>query len=150
MVEKTTHLEDYQERYVALLGLLGFAAQVGRAERDREERAKLHEILCLMRDSLCEGPSIGMRFTYFSDCIVLSALRTGGGLWKIFQSIDLLTFDLLQYDVFVRGGLTGGLAHHSKDFVCGTAMIRAFELENEKAVVPLTLVAPEVVVDARS
>lgn len=149
-MEKPVHLEDYQERYVAFLDLLGFTAQVQRAERDFEVRAKLREILCLMRDTLCESPAIGMRFTYFSDCIVLSALRSRSGLWEMFQSIDLLTFNLLQYDVFVRGGLTAGLAHHSKDFVYGTGLIQAYALEREQAIAPLTLVAPEVVVDTRS
>src|SRR5580692_5464230 len=52
---------------------LGFKAQVERAEENLEQRAKLRDILSLMRDTLCESPAVGMRFTYFSDCIVLSA-----------------------------------------------------------------------------
>ena len=40
--------------------------------------------------------------------MVVSADRTAPGLWEMFQSIFTLTFNLLQYDVLVRGGLTGG------------------------------------------
>jgi hypothetical protein len=147
-VDSGADVDDYQERYVAFLDLLGFKAQVERAEENLEQRAKLRDILSLMRDTLCESPAVGMRFTYFSDCIVLSAQRTRAGLWEMFQSIDLLTFNLLQYDVFVRGGLTAGIAHHSKDFVYGTALIRAYNLERESAGGPMTLVAQEVLADA--
>jgi hypothetical protein len=141
-------VDDYQERYVAYLDLLGFRTLVERAERDRDERAKLREILGLMRDTLCESRPIDMHLTYFSDCVVLSAQRTGAGLSEIVKSIDLLTFNLLQYDVLVRGGLTAGIAHHSRDFVYGTPLIRAIDLEKEGHGPPMTLVAQEVLDDA--
>lgn len=150
IVESSVDVDDFQERYVAFLDLLGFKAQVERAERNIEQRVRLREILSLLRDTLCESPSIGLRFTYFSDCIVLSAQRTLAGLWEMFQSIDLLTFNLLQYDVFMRGGLTAGLAHHSEDFVYGVPLIRAYKLESESAGGPMTLVAQEVLGDART
>jgi hypothetical protein len=68
----------------------------------------------------------------------------------MFQSIDLLTFNLLQYDVLQRGGLTAGLAHHSKDFVYGTPLNRAHHLESNIADGPMTLIAQEVIEDART
>lgn len=148
IVNSGADVDDYQERYVAFLDLLGFKVRVERAERDLDQRAKLREILSLMRYTLCESPPVDMRFTHFSDCIVLSAQRTSAGLWEMFQSIDLLTFNLLQYDVLVRGGLTAGMAHHCKDFVYGTGLIRAHKLESESAEGPMTLAAQEVLADA--
>jgi len=142
--------DDYKDRYVAYLDLLGFKTQVESAERNPVERARLREILSLVRDTLCEIPSVGMRFTYFSDCIVFSANRTADGLWEIFESIEFLTFNLLQYDVFVRGGLVGGGAHHGKDFVYGTAINRAVELERYCAKYPITLVSQEIFDDAKN
>lgn len=142
--------DDYKERYVAYLDLLGFKAEVEGAERDPAKRARLREILGLVRNSLCENPALGMRLTYFSDCIVFSADRTDQGLWEVFQSIDILTFNLLQYDVFVRGGLVSGGAHHGRDFVYGTAVNRAYMLESQWAKGPMTLISQEVFDDAKT
>jgi hypothetical protein len=139
---------DYRERYVAFLDLLGFKALVKSAESDAVERERLLEILRLLRDTLCENPKLGMRFTHFSDCIVLSIDRTAAGLWEAFQSIDLLTFYLLQFDCLIRGGLVAGGVHHSERFVYGTAVNEAHRLESECAENPMTLVSQEIVDDA--
>ncbi len=136
---------DYRERYVAFLDLLGFKELVKRAERVAVERERLLEILRLLRDTLCENPKLGMRFTHFSDCIVLSIDRTAAGLWEAFQSINLLTFNLLQFDCLIRGGLVAGGIHHCEQFVYGTAVNEAHRLESECAEHPMTLVSQEVV-----
>jgi hypothetical protein len=139
---------DYRERYVAFLDLLGFKALVQRAESDMVERERLLQILRLLRDTLCADPKLGLRFTHFSDCIVLSIDRSAAGLWEAFQSINLLTFNLLQFDCFIRGGLVVGGAYHSDQFVYGTAVNEAHLLESECAEHPMTLVSQEVVDDA--
>jgi len=127
---------------------LGFKALVAQAEERPEQWTTLREILGLVKESLCENPSIGMRFTYFSDCIVISADRSEHGLAEMFAAINCLTFNLLQYDVLVRGGLVAGGAYHQSDFVYGTAVSRAYVLEDTCAQSPLTLLSPEVVEDA--
>lgn len=144
----TTDSVGYRDRYVAYLDLLGFKTLVARAEGDAAENQRLLRVLELMRDSLCTNPALGMRFTHFSDCVVLSADRTPEGLWETFQSIHVLTFNLLQFDVLLRGGLTAGRAHHGSDFVYGTGVNRAYCLESECAGDPLTRVSEEVVEDA--
>ena len=142
--------DDYKERYVAFLDLLGFQNQVERAETNQDERTKLLEVLGLMKETLTNNPYIGFRFNYFSDCIVLSVSRTPDGLREMFNSISAITSNLLQHDVFVRGGLTAGGAHHGKDFLYGTAVNRAYRLESEQAKNPMTLLSEEVVQDAKS
>lgn len=151
-LDNVDEANDYKERYVAFLDLLGFKAQVEVAEQSQAQAqwARLREILALVRDTLCENPALGMRLTCFSDCIVFSADRTEQGLAEMIQSIDMLTFNLLQYDVFVRGGLVAGGAHHGKDFVYGTAVSRAYELESTCAKWPITLVSQEVLDDAKT
>lgn len=142
-------VEEYEERYVAFLDLLGFKRRVEIAESDATERSKLREILVLVRDTLGENPYLGFRRNYFSDCIVLSVKRTPEGLWEMFQAICALTCNLLQYDVLVRGGLTAGGAHHSNDFVYGTAVSRAVVTEKDIAENPMTLLSQEVLDDAK-
>jgi hypothetical protein len=141
-------VNDYREKYVVFLDLLGFRELVKKIGQDVLERHRVVEALKLVRDTLCQNPAIDLRFTYFSDCIVLSAEHTAHALWEIFQSIELLTFNLLQYDIFVRGGLSAGLTHHGKDFVFGTAVIEAYDLEREKASCPLVLLSLQVAQDA--
>lgn len=141
--------DEYEERYVAFLDLLGSKRQVEIAENNLEERKKLGEILVLVRDTLGENPHLGFRRNYFSDCIVLSIKRTPEGLAEMFHAISALTCNLLQYDVLVRGGLTAGGAHHSKDFVYGTAVNRAVVIERHTAKNPMTLLSEEVLEDAR-
>ena len=145
-------VNDYSTKYVAFLDLLGFSELVKRSGTDVLERHRLVEALKLVRDTLCENPSIDFRFTYFSDCIVLSAEHSPHALWQVFQSIELLTCNLLQYDILVRGGLSVGPTHHSKDFVYGTAVIEAYNLERlkDKAKNPLVLLSPVVVQEVES
>ena len=152
-MSKHAHFEaddDYNDSYVAYLDLLGFKSLVKIAEKNPAERTRLREILSLLRDTLCEIPSIGLRVTHFSDCIIFSTERTAAGLLGIFQSIDILTLNLLQHDILVRGGLVGGGAHHGKDFVYGTAVTRAWEIESKCADAPITLVSQEVFDDAKT
>jgi hypothetical protein len=145
-------VNNYPTKYVAFLDLLGFRQLVKRSGADVLERRRLVEALKLVRDTLCENPSIDFRFTYFSDCFVLSADHSPNALWQVFQSIELLTCNLLQYDILVRGGLAVGPAHHSKDFLYGEAVIEAYDLERlkEKAKSPLVLLSPEVVQEVES
>jgi hypothetical protein len=142
--------DEYKERYVAFLDLLGFKWQVELAEKSHDERTKLREVLRLMKETLTNNPYIGFRFNYFSDCVVLSVNRTPDGLREMFNSISAITSNLLQYDVFVRGGLTAGGAHHGKEFLYGTAVNRAYALESEQSKNPMTLLSEEVVQDAKS
>ncbi len=148
--DKVDEAHDYKERYVAFIDLLGFKVQLIEAEKEPSNWPRLREILALVRDTLCENPTIGMRFRWFSDCIVFSADRTEQGLAEMIQSIDCLTFNLLQYDVLVRGGLVAGGAHHGKHFVYGTAVSRAYEMESKYAKWPITLVSKEVFDDAKT
>jgi hypothetical protein len=69
-------VNDYREKYVAFLDLLGFRALVTKIGQDVLERHRVVEALKVVRDTLCQNPAIDLRFTHFSDCIVLSAERT--------------------------------------------------------------------------
>lgn len=129
---------SYQEKYVAFLDLLGFKAQVEAAEIDETAHQKLREVLKLVHESLCENPTISM-----------SGERSAGGLFEMFQSICLLASNLMQHDVLICGGLTAGKLHHSRDFLYGAALNRAYQLESEVVKHPMILLSDEVLEDAR-
>ena len=105
------------------------------------------EVLRLLRETLCHAPAISMQFTYFSDCIPISAERSASSLWQILCSINILTCNLLQFDVLARGGLAVGGAFHTEEFVFGTSVNRSTELEKQTRW-PLTLLSSEVLENA--
>ncbi len=139
----------YSEKYVVFLDLLGFKAKVNAADVDSELRKEVLTVLRIVRETLCNNERIGMQLTHFSDCIIFSANRTAEGLWEILQSINMLSVNLLNYDFFVRGGLTVGGIHHDQDFVYGAAVNEAYLIESKEAKFPLTLVSDEVLADAK-
>jgi hypothetical protein len=141
----TDLVNNYSIKYVVFLDLLGFSELVKRSGADVLERHRLVEALRLVRDTLCENQPIDFRFTYFSDCIVISAVYSPHALWQLFQSVEVLTCNLLQYDILLSGSLTVGPTHHSRDFVFGTAVTEANKMERKLAVNPLVLLSPAVV-----
>lgn len=141
---------EYKERYVAFLDLLGFKVLVDAAEHVAQEQERLKEVLESLSQTLCNVTRLGSRFSYFSDCIIISSDATPEALFDIFHSVETVTRNLLQFNVFVRGGLTRGGAFHSMQFVYGTAVSRAVVIEKEKAEGPLTLLSSEVYADAKA
>src|SRR5438128_2722328 len=109
--------EEYRERYVALLDLLGFKQLVENAETNPSDRENLIESLDLLRNTLCTHPAIDMRFSYFSDTIIVTTEHSPQGLWQLIASVCILTRNLLQNNVMVRGGITRGGAFHDEQFV---------------------------------
>jgi hypothetical protein len=143
----------YKERYVAFLDLLGFKALVELAENDASESERLKEVLDLLNRTLCNNTYLGTRFTHFSDCIVITSDASPDALRDIFRSVGTLTRNILQFDMFIRGGITRGGAFHSERFVYGTAVSRAALIEEDKAngaKGPLTLLSPEVYADVKA
>lgn len=140
--------DEYKERYVAFLDLLGFKALVCAAEENEREHDRLREALKILNETLCCVPKLGFRFTYFSDCIIISSDVTPDALCAIFSSVETLARNLLQYDVLLRGAVTRGGAFHSSQYVYGSAVSRAAVMEEKQAKFPLVLLAPEVYQDA--
>jgi hypothetical protein len=140
----------YKDCYVAFLDLLGFKALVCAAENDESEHSRLREVLERLNQTLCNNPLLGFRFTHFSDCIIITCDASPEALGQIFASVDILTRNLLQYDVLVRGGITRGGAFHSSQYVYGTAVSRAAVIENYEANGPLVLLSSEVYGDVKA
>jgi hypothetical protein len=147
---QSNHADEYRERYVALLDLLGFKELVKNAETNQSEHENLIQSLNRLRDTLCNHPAIDMRFSFFSDTIIVTAEHSPQGLWQLLTSICTLTRNLLQNNVLVRGGMTRGRTLHNEQFVYGTAVSRAAIKEKEEAKNPLTLLSSEVYEDAKA
>lgn len=142
--------DNYKQKYVAFIDILGFSDMVEVGDASPSARIDILRALQLLQDSLCEDKSIEMKLRHFSDCVVLSAVRNPSGLLEMLISIDLLTSNLLQYDVLVRGGLSVGGIHHDDDILFGIGVNRSYTLEHHKAVFPRTVISSDVVSDAET
>jgi hypothetical protein len=132
------------------LDILGFKEKVEEADKNAESRQILLNILDSVRTSFGSYDKVGMQFTHFSDCLILSANRTPDGLKAILNSIVLCSLNLLVKDFFIRGGLAVGGIHHDQYFIYGLAVNKAYEIELNKATYPMTFISDEVITDMKA
>jgi class 3 adenylate cyclase len=135
------------ERYVAFVDILGFKDEVERAEKSGQGWPRIMKALSLVRNCLCESPLVAMKISTFSDCIIMSAERSREGLLEILHSVEILSFNLVQHDLLMRGGLDVGNVFHDTMFVFGSAVNRAYKLESSEAIYPMTQLSEDVMKD---
>jgi hypothetical protein len=137
----------YRTKYVVFMDILGFKELVEEADRGPETRGKLLRALTRLKRTATANPHFGLRLSHFSDSLILSVDHSPKGLAQLLLSVDLIVFNLLQLDVFVRGGMAIGGVHHDEDFVYGLAVNAAYELEQTKPGNPWILVSDQVAND---
>jgi hypothetical protein len=147
MAMVATNTEIYHEKYIAFIDMLGFSRMVLSAADDPAQRRTIIDSIERLKDTACDSPETGLLITYFSDCVVISSERSERGLFDIIRSITFIAENLLQIDVLVRGGLTVGSIHHSKDLMFGPGMLAAYEMERCRARHPCILVDDVVMAD---
>ena len=126
-------IEEYEERVVAFLDILGFTKTIKKTESDITELKKLISLLSRINEGVInlktedKNPA-DIRMSVFSDSIIISCALNG--------SIDIFARQLLQIniwlieqDYFVRGGVDFGKVYHKDNMVFGPAFIKACELE---------------------
>lgn len=119
--------DEYTERYVAFMDVLGFSQLVSDADRDAEKREVISGIIRTLRETFREVPtSAGLRFTQFSDCIVLSADRSYDGLLAVFTGCVDLTTRLMADGVLLRGGIAVGNVLHTDNALFGKGLLAAY------------------------
>lgn len=119
--------DEYIERYVAFMDVLGFSQLVSDADRDAEKREVISGIIRALRETFREVPtSAGFRFTQFSDCIVLSADRSRDGLLAVFTGCVDLTTRLMAGGVLLRGGIAVGNVLHTDNALFGKGLLAAY------------------------
>ncbi|TBG25383.1 hypothetical protein ELG79_09015 [Rhizobium leguminosarum] len=137
--------DDYRDRVVAFVDILGFSSLVRSADQDPELRRKI--VHALRQVSIVKGPIEGdtsFRAQNFSDCLILTADNTAAGLWRILFAISDLTWYLLDIGVLLRGGVTIGNVHHDDEVAYGVGINEAYRLEDKIADVPRVLLDEKV------
>lgn len=132
--------DNYTDKYVAFLDVLGFRALVEAADNDPDLRGMIREIQSVLRDTLAAQPQTKTHITQFSDSIVISAPRTPFGAGWIAHCVTLLAFNLLNQGFLLRGGVAHGNLSHNEFGLFGLGLHRAYKADQPGS-------PPRVVVD---
>jgi hypothetical protein len=130
---------NYEEKAVAFIDILGFKEHVKRSQADLAHMRKLltvlHELQAKTNGQVMEENGFhGMKFTHFSDSLVVSF--SCKDMYLLILHLVWTQLDLAHAGFFVRGGVTVGQVYHEGNIVVGPAMIEAYELESKVAKYP--------------
>lgn len=140
----------YEERLVLFVDFLGFRDIVQDTERDPAELSRILGALDQLRDIPTPKTSASETATHFSDSFVASYLiNEESAVFHLLNGIALAIIELVALGYLVRGAIVVGKLFHTKDYIVGPALIRAYELESKEAIYPRVIVDPEVISLAR-
>ncbi|MBW8036232.1 MAG: hypothetical protein FVQ79_11525 [Planctomycetes bacterium] len=154
-------MNQYEERYVAFIDILGFKELVKRAEKDATLLGRLTSILEEQEmyskiekhfDATSKVDSSDyyrnmFRISTFSDNIVMSAKTDLNGLGLITILSAQICNRLLHQGVFTRGAISKGKLIHTNTIVLGNGLINAYNLEKSAAIYPRILLDKNIVED---
>lgn len=140
---------SYTNRFVCFIDILGFKDHI---QKNTGSSDVLNLILSLKhinyigkRNILFSPSQIidGVSFSYFSDCVVLTAEDTLDCLDELMRKACIIVYYLLFFKFFTRGALTFGPVYHDQDFCFGPAFVQAYELERSTAIFPRVILDTE-------
>lgn len=157
-----------EERFVAFIDILGFTEIVKSIESnntsDNPTFKRIKSILNYMNNEAnnpyndtdlpiyvktengLEERELGdPKIIYVSDCIIISAEPTLDGFKGLSRKIHKITADLAYDGIFCRGAITKGKLFHHDRIMFGSSYIRAYELEEKKAIFPRVIVDPDII-----
>jgi hypothetical protein len=156
--------ENFGERFVAFVDVLGFTDIISRMSRQKElfntvrdalkaidrqarefqqyrqNHRKKHEKM--LRDNKVPlTPPTDLQMTAFSDCYVLSEIAPA---WHVIAAVQALGARFLREGILTRGGVVWGKAYHSGRVLFGPGIIDAYQLEKEVAKYPRIIISEDV------
>jgi hypothetical protein len=132
------------------IDFLGFREIVKETERDPAELTRILRALDELRDIPTPGTSASETSTHFSDSFVVSYLiNEESAVFHLLNGIALALIELTALGYLVRGAVVAGKLYHTKDYIVGPALVRAYEIESKEAIYPRVIVDPHVIDLAR-
>lgn len=135
---------EYEDRAVAFVDVLGFKTLVKSSVNKTESLGKLTELVHLLETAIPffnlnvnsnVAPELIPKFTYISDCIILSAPLKDerspyyDGLEAVCMRVIQLTHHFLREGYLLRGGISVGKTWHTGTNIVGPAYQDAYKLE---------------------
>lgn len=148
------NLPIYENRILAFVDILGFKNMVQVSVSNFQEQIRLMNAMNIIHSYKTmndEGPDGGLRkygvqVTTFSDSAILSyPISFDGGLFHVLIDLIHLQIDLACLGIFIRGGVSIGLAHHDEFNAFGPAMVDAYELESQMAKSPRIILSGQTI-----
>lgn len=140
------NLSIYEERILAFVDILGFKNIIQRSISSFPEQRRILDAMKIihsykeLNDNGFDGEGLrmyGVQVTTFSDSAIISyPISFDGGLFHVLLDLIHLQIDLSNLGMFIRGGISIGLAHHDENNAFGPAMNDAYILESKKAKYP--------------
>lgn len=149
-----SHFKKYSERYIAFLDVLGFRSLIeqtvaGDQSTQRTIISGIVRALRRARKDLKEHGCFDVSFTQFSDSFVISIPKASDNLAS-FAGFVLALFSVtetfIEEGMLIRGGITCGSLVHTRKYLFGPAMNRAYYLESKIARVPRIVIDPQLVI----
>lgn len=142
----------YAQRLILFLDFLGFkeivdgtVGDAGRLDTLLGAIDHLYEIGSDDKDLYSSA-----RATTFSDSVVLSyGVREQSAVFNLLLDIAFAIIGLVNRGFLVRGAVTIGELIHTKKYLVGPAMVKAYEMESKEAKVPRVLLDPRLLETAR-
>ena len=140
------NLSIYEYRILAFVDILGFKNMIQQSTCNFLEQKRILNAMKIihsykeLNDSGFDGEGLrkyGVQVTTFSDSAIISyPISFDGGLFHVLIDLIHLQIDLSNLGIFIRGGVSIGLAHHDEYNAFGPAMNDAYMLESKEAKFP--------------
>ena len=142
----------YEKRIILFLDFLGFKeiveGTVGNATNLGTLLGAIDCLYAIGSDDKDLYSSVSL--TTFSDSVVLSyGVREQSAVFNLLLDIAYAIIELASRGFLVRGAVTVGELAHTKKYLVGPAMVRAYEMESKEAKVPRVLLDPRLAEVAR-
>ena len=133
---------DWSFGAVAFIDVLGFSSFVGNDAKttDPKNLLKLRSILMGVKDA---APDLDVRA--FSDSIVVSTDLESKSVTRLLVTVLNLQRHFINGGFLIRGGVAFGKHYADETIIYSEALIRAYELERDKARFPRVLVANDLI-----
>jgi hypothetical protein len=158
-VSSSKEAPPYEDRYIALIDIMGWSSTVRKSEKDEAARLAVHRAaraISQLSESAANVnavkfpeeehfPPSDIRVSYFSDTVVVSLpISTTAALYMM-AFLRPLCEVLLNDGHYMRGAIVRGPVHHSARALYGPAVVDAHLLESKTAVYPRVLITPNAV-----
>ena len=140
--------QDYEDRIVAFVDVLGFKGLVDSSKNDVKVLRNITSALSTLYEWIwkweADGGDSSFAFTQFSDSVVLSALADTQVSFEMLLQLMLGIVDIAYSNcIIVRGGIARGKLIHDNEMVVGPAMVDAYFLESQIAKYPRIVISEE-------